>query len=129
MTGDQLSFNMVKLKLIGKLWFGLALAAPLALQACAGVGAPTTSSSSSFSLVAHSSRTVWISSGFRDLRVCNDEGSGGALRVAIGSEPSRLLPPGACTAGSGDAIDLENLSSGSVSGIYRTYSGPTFSNR
>ncbi len=108
---------------------GLALAALLALQACAEVGAPTTSSSSSFTLVAHSGRSIWISSGYRDLRVCNDAESAGGLLVTVGDAPSRLLAPGACTSGTGDVIDLENLSSGGVSGTYRTYSGPTFSNR
>jgi len=73
----------------------------------------------SFSLKPGEIREVRTGSTYRQLRVCNESGSGGAIVAVIGDHEPHTLGPGLCAEEYGDTIKLQNGSSGVASGTYR----------
>ena len=80
----------------------------------------------SFTLAAGESRTIRVSNTYRTIRICNDVGSSGILEGAVGDYPAVTMAPGVCNANmsdAGDHITLQNLSTGTVSGLYQSSGG------
>lgn len=73
----------------------------------------------SFTLQPGESQTIRIGSTYRQLKVCNDTKSAGLLDAIIGTSDVIHLKPGICAEWNGDTIQVRNMSSGVVNGIYR----------
>jgi hypothetical protein len=74
----------------------------------------------SFSLAPDESNTILIDPPYGYVRLCNDVGSAGTLEAVIDGHEPVTLAPGICyDRDNGDRIALHNLSSGTVTGIYR----------
>jgi hypothetical protein len=74
----------------------------------------------SFTLAPGESSTISVDPPYGYIRLCNDVGSAGALEAVIDGHEPVTLPPGICyDRDNGDRIALHNLSSGTITGIYR----------
>jgi hypothetical protein len=62
--------------------------------------------------------SVRINGVYRDIRVCNDSGSGGDLIATISRNDPVWLAPADCRFSQGDRIELRDGSSGAVRAIY-----------
>ena len=76
------------------------------------------------SLAPGQAQKVWIGATYQLLRVCNDlESKGTAVVVVDGQQPATLRP-GICTEYYGNTIEIQNLSAGAATIVYRTVFEP-----
>ena len=93
---------------------GIGLFAPQALPADNG----------SFFLKPKETRLIVVGTTARELRICNDVASGGAIGLARGSRGPLVLQPGNCADDMGDRILATNRGSATAMGTWRTYYAP-----
>jgi len=88
-----------------------------------GGNSGTITGSGTFVLAAGETRTIRVSTTYRAIRICNDVGSAGTIEGAVGDNPAALMAPGVCNANMGyygDRITVQNLSSGSATGLFQS---------
>ena len=93
---------------------GIGLFAPQALAADNG----------SFFLKSKEARLIVVGTTARELRICNDVASGGAIAFTLGSRGPLVLQPGNCADDMGDRILVTNNNSATAMGTWRTYYEP-----
>jgi hypothetical protein len=80
----------------------------------------------SFTLAPGESRSIMVSNTYRTVRICNDVGSSGILEGAVGDYPAVSMAPGVCNANmayTSDHIEVHNVSTGTITGIYQSSGG------
>jgi len=100
----------------------LSLAIVFFLSAILAGRAAQAQDAGSFTLKPGETRSLTIGF-YREIRVCNNVGSGGTLDMTVGGRPSTSLAPGVCWREFGDSLVLANASNGAVDGIYTAYRG------
>ena len=93
---------------------GIGLFAPQALAADNG----------SFFLKPKETRLIVVGTTARELRICNDVASGGAIGLARGSRGPLVLQPGNCADDMADRVLATNQGSATAMGTRRTYYAP-----
>jgi len=93
---------------------GIGLFAPQALAVDNG----------SFFLKSKEARLIVVGTTARELRICNDVASGGAIGFTLGSPGLLVLQPGNCADDMADRILATNQSSATAMGTWRTYYAP-----
>ena len=93
---------------------GIGLFAPQALAADNG----------SFFLKPKETRLIVVGTTARELRICNDVASGGAIGFTLGSRGPLVLQPGNCADDIADRILATNQGSATAMGTWRTYYAP-----
>ena len=93
---------------------GIGLFAPQALPADNG----------SFFLKPKEARLIVVGTTARELRICNDVASGGAIGFTLGSRGPLVLQPGNCADDIADRILATNQGSATAIGTWRTYYAP-----
>ena len=93
---------------------GIGLFAPQALAADNG----------SFFLKPKETRLIVVGTTARELRICNDVASGGAIGLARGSRGPLVLQPGNCADDMADRVLATNQGSATAMGTWRTYYAP-----
>lgn len=90
---------------------GAAFALVTIMTALASVGA----SAASFGILTlppGAAKTVSLGVASRNLRVCNDSGSAGAVLVTIGGNAPHYLASGLCAEDIGDRLTIQSLAAG-----------------
>ena len=93
---------------------GLGLSGPLALAADNG----------NFSLKSKEAQLIVVGTTARELRICNDVASGGAIGFTLGSRGPLVLQPGNCADDLAERILATNQGSAEAMGTWRTYYAP-----
>lgn len=73
----------------------------------------------SVTLVSGASKTVTLGVASRNLRVCNDSGSAGAVLVTIGGNAPHYLSSGICAEDIGDRLTIQSLAAGPATVDYK----------
>ena len=77
-----------------------------------------------FTLAPGTARTVRASAIYRDIRLCNNAGSGGDLIAIVSGQDPLRLAPGECEWVKGDVLLLQNASTGTIAPSYKVSTCP-----
>ncbi len=105
------------------------LLALLLLSGCATGGASSPGGSTAyggfgaFTLAPGETRTIRTGATYREIRVCNDVGSGGTVQAIVSNGAAMQLAPGICARDNGDSLTLTNVSTATATGVFHSYGG------
>jgi hypothetical protein len=101
---------------------GIAAGAAVGVALLAGCAAsgPSNSEFGSFTLQPGETRRVETGHIYRNMRVCNEAGSAGAITATIDDHQLRELQAGVCAEDLGNSVLVHNQSNGVARGTYRT---------
>jgi hypothetical protein len=81
--------------------------------------------SGNFSLKPREAKEIWIGATARELRICNDIASGGAIGIILDGHSPLVLRPGQCAYEMGDRILATNQGEDPAMGTWRATFAPS----